>query len=123
LSGPWVRCKVTRPGHYERNGLGAVREVSAPGLRYVEEITWFEPGKRMDYLIRKCTLPMRHHGGRLDFMPREGGTDIQWVTEYTVSVPLVRGLWGAMIDRAALPAFTRFLTAAKAELEGGGERA
>ncbi len=59
---PGVRsAKLLVEGKPTRNGLGAVREIRARGLRLHEEIVHFEPPIRYDYAIIKG-LPVEHLG-------------------------------------------------------------
>ena len=131
LRGPGIKsCKVTTPGKGDRNGLGALREVRGGGIRFVEEITVFDRPSRYDYVIRECTLPIVHEGGRLSFFERGDGTEIDWVSDFSVPIPIAGGALGRIAALQLTEAFTRLLLRAKAALEGdraakteAGERA
>lgn len=115
-------CRVTRSGTEERNGLGCIREIrSDSGVHFVEEITHFESPNRYDYLIRQCNLPITHEGGSLRFIERGDGTEIDWVSTFSVRVPLL----GTALEKVAvLPLtdqFTRLLLVVKQELEARSE--
>lgn len=88
---------ILKPGSPDPNGLGAVRQISAGPLRFDEEITAYEPGRRMDYLITKVrALPFRHTGGSIRFTPTDTGTHVVWTSAFEVPLPVL----GPLIDRA-----------------------
>ncbi|MGO8998353.1 MAG: SRPBCC family protein [Polyangiaceae bacterium] len=111
--------RVIRPGDLDYNGLGCMREVTvARRVRFVEEVTGWDRPARLDYIIRESSLPVRHEGGSVRFLPKTGGTDVEWTTRFSVPVPLV----GTALGKAARGLFTHvfrdLLLAARAKLEG-----
>jgi hypothetical protein len=69
------RSELVEPGHPAPNGLGAVRRVWLGPFRFEEEITAFEPPRRLDYLIRDVrTLPFHHEGGSIRLAPDGAST-------------------------------------------------
>ncbi len=95
-------AKLLEPGRKERNGVGAVREVHALGVKFVEDILVFEPPRRLDYKVVKCNTPLEHEIGRMDMIQRGEGTEVHWITRFRVKVPLVGGLlsnWARMYTR------------------------
>ncbi|WP_437876718.1 SRPBCC family protein [Sorangium sp. So ce513] len=117
-AGSSTHTKVIRPGHTERNGLGALREVHAgKRIRYIEEITAFERPFSFEYQIRESTQPLRHHGSRLRFTPRGDGTEVDWTSRFEIPLPLVGGLLGPLSRRIFISVFTELLLAEKARLE------
>jgi hypothetical protein len=118
LRGGGARTEVVRPGALERNGLGCMREVRVGRrVRFVEEITAWSAPHSFEYLIRECSLPMRHLGGKLEFTPSHGGTEVAWTSDFEVPLPFVGRLVGRAAKFAGSRAFRRFLVAAKARLE------
>jgi uncharacterized protein YndB with AHSA1/START domain len=108
-------CRVIQPGREEKNGLGALREVIAASVRYVEEITVFERPNRLAYQIRECNRPIRHEGSQLDFVARGEGTEVTWTARFAVPGllgPLVTWLWRKALTRE----FQRLLVQAKGKL-------
>lgn len=85
-------AKLLKEGQNERNGLGAVREIHLLGTKFVEEIIAFEPPRRLDYKVIRCSMPMEHEKGCVDLIPRGEGTEIHWVTRFYIKVPLI-GTW------------------------------
>ena len=110
-------CKVVQPGTSERNGLGAVREVHNGGARFLEEVTHFDRPRRFDYLVTKCSLPLRHEGGKIEFTPRGEGTEIHWTSRFTVAIPLLGAAAGELFRLILVAEVTRMLHQTKRELE------
>src|SRR5437773_12547977 len=56
-----VRARVVRAGEPELNQLGCLREVRVGRcVRYVEEITAWQPPLSFAHMIRETSLPLRH---------------------------------------------------------------
>lgn len=90
------RAELAQQGDPAPNGLGAVRWLWLGPLRFEEEITAFEPPRRLDYVIRDVrTLPFRHEGGSIRFAPDGAGTHVVWTTSFEVPIPLI----GSALDR------------------------
>ena len=64
-------------------GTGAVREVSAVGAWFREEITAYDPPHSYSYRILRSFPVLDHEGGTLTFTPSGDGTHVDWVTTYT----------------------------------------
>src|SRR5690349_4997767 len=80
------KVRLVREGRPDRNGVGSVRAFqAAPGLR--EEVTLFEPPKRMEYRVVRGPVPMRDHLGEVTFEPEGQGTRVVWRVSFRVSVP------------------------------------
>lgn len=110
-------AKLLTPGDTERNGLGARREIRALGARFVEDITRFERPTRMDYLIRECSLPIRHLGGSMTFTRRGEGTEVDWKSSVEPALPVGGRVFSTLMRPLTIEGFTRFLLAAKERLE------
>jgi uncharacterized protein YndB with AHSA1/START domain len=63
-------------------GVGAIREVTAAGMWFREEITQYDPPHSYSYRIVRSFPALDHEGGTLTFTSRDGGTHVNWVTEY-----------------------------------------
>ena len=112
-----VYAKLLREGENERNGVGAIREVHVQSTKFIEEITVYEPPRRVDYLVTKCNHPMKHHGGRVDLIPRGDGTEIHWVTSFSVPIPLIGRMFAKIYRMVVRDIFYDNLLHMKAELE------
>jgi uncharacterized protein YndB with AHSA1/START domain len=121
VDGPLVKAttRIVREGERERNGLGCLREArGAIGMRFVEEITAWEPPSFFEYRIVDTSLPLQHRGGRIELTERGAGTEVDWTTRFKMTVPLGKGLMGSLSEGLSSVLFTTFLLAAKARLEG-----
>lgn len=110
---PGVKAaRLIKPGQREADGLGAVRALSVDGgVTFVEEITRFEPGKRMDYLILNKWLPMRHKGAVITLQTQGHMTRVRWVSTFEVPLPVVGGLIGRKMVAQFTQGFTGMLAA------------
>lgn len=79
---PGLKATLVRPGHAEHNGVGTQRRIRAlPGLpAFVEEITAFEPKRRLSYRAVSGIL-LRNYVSDVELQPAGAGTAIH----YTVS--------------------------------------
>jgi len=117
LSSRTATCSIHSPGPDETNGLGCIREVRAKGIHLLEEVTHFDRPKRYDYRIIKSNLPLEHEGGSLHFHHRGDGTEIDWVTRFTVPVPVVGGALSQIVCTSLTTELTKVLMRAKDTLE------
>jgi uncharacterized protein YndB with AHSA1/START domain len=109
------RVSLVREGTPERDGKGCVRAFStAPGLR--EEVTLFEPPRRMEYRIVRGPVPMADHRGEVCFVPEGSGTRVTWRVTFRSRVP---GL-GFVIERGLGVLFGRILAAFARDLDATG---
>ncbi|MCX6402078.1 MAG: SRPBCC family protein [Propionibacteriales bacterium] len=83
--GPGMKVTLDNPGSPTPGGVGTVRRISAPGPMpaIVEEITVFEPGKRLGYKALSG-VPFKNYHGEVVLSPVAGGTKI----DYSVSLDL-----------------------------------
>ncbi|WP_367104218.1 SRPBCC family protein [uncultured Psychrobacter sp.] len=84
-------------GDEERNGVGALRSVQTGAFKVWERITAFERPNHMQYHIEK-SRPMKiaHDKGIIDLKDLgDGTTQVTWVSEGRVMVPLI----GRFLDR------------------------
>jgi uncharacterized protein YndB with AHSA1/START domain len=106
----WVRWSgarevvLRREGDPPPNGAGASRVIRARGLAVEEEITRFEPAKRMDYRLIGG-LPIRNHHGSIGLEPSGEGTRVRWEVSFD---PLVPGT-GGLLRRALRAALVQIL--------------
>lgn len=64
-------------------GTGAVREVTAIGTWFREEITAYDRPHSYSYLILRSFPPFNHDGGTLTLTASADGTHVDWLTHYT----------------------------------------
>jgi hypothetical protein len=117
ISGTTTR--IIKAGTVERNGLGCLREVRVGDrVRYVEEITQWEPPNSFEYLIREASMPIRHFGSRLDFATRQESTEVTWKSHFDVPLPIIGWALGQFMKRRYESAFAAMLSRARVMLEG-----
>lgn len=105
--GPGITVTITKPGTTERNGLGAVRKVVAPGPApaIVEEVIGFDPGKRLAYKALSG-VPMKNYVGEVLLSEVPGGTRIDYSISADQRIPLVEKGLAKAISFGLLKAFT-----------------
>ena len=64
-------------------GAGAVREVTAVGTWFREEITAYDRPRSYTYLIIRSFPPFNHEGGTLTFTASGDSTHVDWLSHYT----------------------------------------
>ena len=86
--GPGMKVALTKEGTPDRNGVGCVRKISAPGPApaIVEEITRFEPGQALGYKALSG-VPFKNYRGEVKLTPDSGGTRIEWTLSADQRVP------------------------------------
>ena len=85
----WAGVKevvLRQTGDPPPNGLGAIRVIRARGMAFEEEITAFEPPRRMGYRL-VAGAPVRDHAGEVRFEPDGSGTRVTWTIRFRPLVP------------------------------------
>ncbi|WP_375492315.1 SRPBCC family protein [uncultured Jatrophihabitans sp.] len=105
---PGVGARVTKAGSDERNGLGAVREISAPlpVPAIVEEITEFAPPHRLAYRAL-AGIPLRNYRGDVELSASGEGTVVRYSISADSRLPLVGKAVTRAIAVALLAALVR----------------
>ena len=94
-----IREAVLRnEGYPAPNGLGATRVFRQSGIAIEEEITFFDPPRRMEYRI-SGGAPLRDHHGEMILEPSPEGTRLTWRVAFRPLIPGTGALlrWG--LDR------------------------
>lgn len=115
--GPVKSARVIRDGRNNLNGLGAIREIRAGGMRFLEEIVSFERPWLLGYRIIECTIPVNHNGGWIHFISRGAGTEIDWVSDFEIPILLAGKLLERFFERVFVSEFTRMALQAKQDIE------
>ena len=111
------KARLLEEGQDERNGVGAVREVRVLGVTFIEDIVTFDGPNRLEYRVRKSTVPIRHEIGTMDFTTCGDATDVRWVSRFDLNVPLIGPILAPILCRIFNAAFQDFLNQSKAILE------
>jgi uncharacterized protein YndB with AHSA1/START domain len=112
---PLSRVTLEREGNPDRDGLGAVRVMKAPGPapRIKEEVTLWEPPSYYEYVLT-AGAPIRDHLGRVELAESDGQTSVTWHIQFRPLVPGTGWLIARMLDRA----INGMLRRARRQLEG-----
>jgi uncharacterized protein YndB with AHSA1/START domain len=96
---PGIKVSLRAEGTPDRNGVGAVRVIDAPGPApsIVEEIVAFEPGRRLGYRALSG-VPLKNYAGDVVLRDLGGRTEITYTISVDRRLPLV--------DRAAAKAIS-----------------
>jgi uncharacterized protein YndB with AHSA1/START domain len=73
-------------GRPEPNGVGAVRALHLIGPPIREEVTAFEPTRRLAYRLLSG-LPVRDYTGEIVLAPTDAGTRLSWTIRFSPRVP------------------------------------
>jgi uncharacterized protein YndB with AHSA1/START domain len=106
--GPGLSVTLRAEGAADRNGVGAVRVIAArgPAPSIVEEVTAFEPGRRLGYRALSG-VPLRNYRGDVVLREVPGGTEISYTVSADQRVPLVEQAAVKAISFALLRALVR----------------
>jgi uncharacterized protein YndB with AHSA1/START domain len=80
------------------NGVGAIRVIRAVGPVLREQVTAFEPGRRLVYRMLSGA-PVRDYEAQVDLSGAGGGTDIVWQASFKPRLPGVRAIVSAIVAR------------------------
>jgi catechol 2,3-dioxygenase-like lactoylglutathione lyase family enzyme len=91
--GDWTvfNSRVLRPGPETPDGIGCLRELSAPGLRIIEEVVDWEDGSHYAYRVRSGA-PFRWHRGDVFLSEENGATRVRWAIRFESWLPFTSKL-------------------------------
>lgn len=100
-------------GKTDRNGVGAVRDLTVSVIRFIEDITRFDAPQVMEYRVRECyfsfrnnryqvVFPLIHKHGQITLTEKNGGTHIHWQSQFSVKL-----VFGEQIARLMCPRVER----------------
>jgi uncharacterized protein YndB with AHSA1/START domain len=106
--GPGLKVTLVEEGSGDRNGLGAVRRIDAPGPApaIVEEVVVFEENSTFGYRA-KAGVPFKNYGGTVKLTPIPTGTRVDYSLTIDERVPLVEKGAAALVARVLLTALVR----------------
>jgi catechol 2,3-dioxygenase-like lactoylglutathione lyase family enzyme/uncharacterized protein YndB with AHSA1/START domain len=108
---------VLREGSDAPNGPGCLRELTAPGMRIIEEITDWDEGHHYTYQLRSGA-PFRRHRGDIFVFDSDGRTRVRRAIRFDSWIPF-SGRVTALLLRLV---FRRDLRRLKARLEQSASR-
>jgi uncharacterized protein YndB with AHSA1/START domain len=105
---PGISATVTRPGDADPHGVGAVRRISTPlpMPAIVEEVTAFEPRRRLAYKA-VAGVPLRNYHGDVELAETGGGTAISYTIRADQRVPVVEKVLTRVIAAGLLNGLVR----------------
>ena len=106
-------CRVLREGQQNPDGLGCIRELSAPGIRITEEITAWEEGSHYAYQLRSGA-PFSKHQGDVYVKDDNGITRVRWAIRFDCWIPFSGKITAGLLQWV----FRRALRQLKSQLEG-----
>ena len=83
---PVRRAELEREGDPAPNGVGAIRVLHAVGPPLREEVTVFEPSRRLDYRMLSGA-PVRNYRGKVVLTPVDAETEVIWSVSLTPRLP------------------------------------
>jgi uncharacterized protein YndB with AHSA1/START domain len=112
--GPGVSVSMERLGEDDPNGVGAIRDIAlpGPGPHIREEITEFEPGKRLSYVALSGT-PLQDWRGEIELAEHHGGTAIKWTLSCRSPLPGTDLITGLILRAAAVAMLSRLVRSAQ----------
>jgi len=105
---PGIKVALRAEGAPDRNGVGAVRVIDAPGPApsIVEEVVAFEPGRRLGYRALSG-VPLKNYAGDVVLRDLGGRTEITYTISADQRVPLVERAAAKAISYVLLHALVR----------------
>jgi uncharacterized protein YndB with AHSA1/START domain len=83
---PLRRVVMEAGGRPEPHGVGAVRALHLVGPPIREEVTAFDPPRRLGYRLLSG-LPVTDYSGEITLEPTGTGTRIRWTISFSPSLP------------------------------------
>ena len=111
--GKWSEAELVREGTPPPGGIHSVKRLKSFPVTTVEEVTVFEPERRLGYELRKG-MPLRDYRAEVTLTPADGGgTEIRWRSEFEPKVPGTGGLYRRTLSKFMADAVRRLATAAE----------
>jgi hypothetical protein len=122
LRGPGMSCHLSKEGKDHRNGVGAVREIRAPGSIFTEEIVEFDPPRRFAYVVRTVAGPVAllapvHDRGWMEFSADGETTRVDWHSRFRTPIPFAGWALERLAGAGMRRVFTRVLESANAHFD------
>lgn len=111
--------ELLREGKTEKNGLGAQRRIKASGVTFFEDITEFERPGLFEYRIVKMRPPiLKHLLGRVELTAQGDKTEVRWLSDSIVRIPLLGRLLDKRLSSDGHKAFSGILRTIETKLAG-----
>ena len=90
--------ELERPGEREPEGVGAVRIFRQGKVEGRDTVAELVENRRFSY-THESKLPVKNYRADIDLTPRQGGTEIRWVTQFDPKFPGTGGLVRRGLDK------------------------
>jgi uncharacterized protein YndB with AHSA1/START domain len=111
--GDWSEAELVREGTPAPGGVHSVKRLKKFPVTTVEEVTVFEPERRLGYELRSG-MPLRGYRAEVTLTPADGGgTEIRWHSEFEPKVPGTGRLYQRVLSRFMADAVKRLAAAAE----------
>jgi uncharacterized protein YndB with AHSA1/START domain len=110
--GAWSSAELVREGDPPPGGVHSVKRLKSFPVTTVEEVTVFEPQRRLGYELRSG-MPLRGYRAEVTLEPDGGGTKIRWHSEFESKIPGTGGLYRRVLSRFMADAVKRLAKAAE----------
>jgi uncharacterized protein YndB with AHSA1/START domain len=111
--GDWSSAELVREGTPPPGGVHAVKRLKKFPTVSVEEVTVFEPPRRLGYELRSG-LPLRGYRGEVTLTPTDGGgTEIRWRNDFEPKLPGTGGLFRRILSTFIADTAKRLAAAAE----------
>lgn len=99
--GEWLDARVSIIATGPEGGVGTVRRVAARGLAIDEEVTYFDPPRRLVYRIVRGLPGLRFHRGEMLVEPwGETGSQLTWDVILDSAIPGLPQVMAAVLRPA-----------------------
>lgn len=92
-------CKVLRPGGKDPDGIGCVRELAAPGMRLLEEVTAWDEGRHYAYQLRSGAPFRTHQGDIFVTEDGQGRSRVRWAIRFDCWIPFTGKLIAWLLEQ------------------------
>jgi uncharacterized protein YndB with AHSA1/START domain len=83
---PGLSVEMERAGEPDAGGVGAIRVITGPATRIREEVTAFQPGRRLSYRALSG-VPLPGWTGEVELVEHQGDTVVRWQLTSTADFP------------------------------------
>lgn len=113
--GNWstFNCTILRVGEKDPNGIGCIRELTAPAMRILEEVTAWDEGRHYAYQLRSGAPFRKHQGDIFVTGDGQGRSRVRWAIRFDCWIPFS----GKLIAWLLKHAFRRELRKLKQGIE------
>jgi hypothetical protein len=111
--GKWSSAELLREGTPPPGGVHSMKRLKSFPVTTVEEVTVFEPERRLGYELRKG-MPLNGYRAEVTLTPSgDGSTEIRWHSEFEPKIPGTGALYRRTLSSFMADAVKRLAAAAE----------